>query len=356
MVTITGTLKPHERRQRMQSFNREEVRALVASKAGSEGINLQIAHRLVHFDVPWNPMELEQRVGRVHRYGSTRTVVVDTIVVAGSREERMLRRCRARLAQIVEQLFGPEAKEGSRFEEMFGRVMSQVSAEELAEIVAGEGFLTSADEKLDEVVQAGFTGWKASDEALRRGRDPSVQQIPDCGLAREADMEGLFELLGASAEEGWQHVRLVERDGERVEETEPARVWVFPAEGEQVRRVADRVTSVALRGPTGFTGAVERAGLNQPAVAAKLREIVGGALGDVGRTARAVGFFDGLGVVRVPAAGWEAWLREAALTGSAWGCGSHRARLDAPPPSSRIPDGGMDRGSDQGDESESRRW
>ena len=318
VVTITGSLKPFERRTQMQAFRGDGVRALVASKAGSEGINLQVSHRLVHFDVPWNPMEMEQRVGRVHRYGSTQTVVVDTIVVKGSREERMLRRCRARLAQIVEQLFGPGAEEGSRFEEMYSRVMTQVSAEELSEIMADEGFLTTSNERLDSLVQAGFEGWKASDEALRRGTDAAVEDIPDRGHARELDMERLFELLGAVQESGWKHVRLVENEGERVEETEPARVWVFPTEGANVRRVADRVSSLSVRGPTGFQGFVERAGLNLPGISAKLRELVGGAHPEVGRSPRAVGFFDGAGAVRVSDLDWSSWLEKAHLAGSGW--------------------------------------
>lgn len=322
VVTITGSLRPHERRERMQAFNGEHVRVLVASKAGSEGINLQVSHRLVHFDVPWNPMEMEQRIGRVHRYGSTRTVVVETVVVEGSREERMLRRCRARLSQIVEQLFGPEAKEGSRFEEMYSRVMTQVSAEELAEIVADEGFLTTSSDRLDELVQAGFNAWKATDEALRKGRDGTIKGVPDRGQTRESDMEGIFELLGARHESGWHHVRLVERDGERVEETEEARVWVFPSEGTNVRRVADRTASLSIRGPTGFQGVVERAGLNQPAIAAKLREIVGGAHPDVGRSPRAIGYFDGAGVVRLPDEEWTNWLRSVSFQPGSWDRGA----------------------------------
>jgi len=323
VVTITGSLKPHERRERMEAFKGEGVRALVASKAGSEGINLQVSNRLVHFDVPWNPMEMEQRVGRVHRYGSTRTVVVDTIVVEGSREERMLRRCRARLAQIIENLFGPEAKEGSRFEEMYNRVMTQVSAEELAEIVADEGFLTNAsDEKLDELVQAGFEGWKQSDEQLRQSRDSSINQIPDRGQTRAADMEALFDVLGARPEVGFSHVRLVERDGERVEESEAASVWSFPAEGANVRRVADRITSLSVCGPAGFRGFIERAGLNQPAIAAKLREIVGGGHVDMGRSSRAVGFFDGAGAVRLLDADWARWCSSASLPPGNWELGA----------------------------------
>lgn len=317
VVTITGALKPYERRAQMQAFRGEGVRVLVASKAGSEGINLQVSHRLVHFDVPWNPMEMEQRVGRVHRYGSTHTVIVDTLVVENSREARMLRRCRARLAQIVEQLFGP--KEASKkFDEMYARVMTQVSGEELMALMAEEGFLTRGNEPLDELVQAGFEGWKATDQELRQGAAEKARQIPDRGEAREADMEYLFELLGAEQEAGWHHVRLVEEGGERVEKTAPARVWLFPGEGANVRRVADRMSGLSVRGPAGFQGFVERAGMNLPGMAAKVRELVGGGHPEVGRSARAIGFFDGAGAARVAEPDWADWSRGAALAGPAW--------------------------------------
>lgn len=317
VVTITGALKPYERLAQMQAFRGKGVRVLVASKAGSEGINLQVSHRLVHFDVPWNPMEMEQRVGRVHRYGSTHTVVVDTLVVENSREAKMLRRCRARLAQIVQQLFGP--KEASKkFDEMYARVMTQVSGEELSALMAEEGFLSRTDERLDELVQAGFEGWKASDQALRQGSAERVREIPDRGEAREADMENLFELLGAEQEVGWNHVRLVEDNGERLEETAPARVWVFPTEGANVRRVADRASSLSVRGPNGFQGFVERVGLNLPGIAAKVRELVGGGHPEVGRSPRAIGFIDGAGAARVPEPDWAAWLQGASLEGPDW--------------------------------------
>lgn len=321
VVAITGGMKPHERLAQMQALWGENVRVLVASKAGSEGINLQVSHRLVHFDVPWNPMEMEQRVGRVHRYGSTQTVVVDTMVAENSREAKMLRRCRARLAQIVGHLFGP-MESSARFDEMYARVMTQVSGEDLAALMAEEGFLTRGIERLDELVQAGFESWKASDQALRNGSAAQTWQVPDRGESREADMENLFELLGAEQELGWFHVRLTEHEGESREETTPARVWVFPSEGANVRRVADRVSSLSIRGPRGFQGFVERAGLNLPSIAAKVRELVGGGQLDVGRSARGVGFFDGSGAARVPESDWFDWIRGASLDDHEWRKGS----------------------------------
>jgi superfamily II DNA or RNA helicase len=77
---------------------------LISSRAGGEGINLQFSRRLVHLDVPWNPMEMEQRVGRVHRFGSRETILVDTIVVRDSRETQAWSVARERLASIAHTL------------------------------------------------------------------------------------------------------------------------------------------------------------------------------------------------------------------------------------------------------------
>jgi len=65
---------------------------------------MQRARRLIHLDVPWNPMELEQRIGRIHRFGSRKTILVDTVVAAGSREVDMYRIAREKLAMIASHL------------------------------------------------------------------------------------------------------------------------------------------------------------------------------------------------------------------------------------------------------------
>ena len=63
---------------------------LLATDVGSEGLNLQFCHRLVNFDLPWNPMRIEQRIGRLHRIGQTEPVEVLNLCLAGSIAERIL--------------------------------------------------------------------------------------------------------------------------------------------------------------------------------------------------------------------------------------------------------------------------
>jgi SNF2 family DNA or RNA helicase len=68
-----------------------QVPVMLCSEIGGEGHNLQFANTLINFDLPWNPMRIEQRVGRIHRIGQTREVFIFNLCTAGSLEERILR-------------------------------------------------------------------------------------------------------------------------------------------------------------------------------------------------------------------------------------------------------------------------
>jgi SNF2 family DNA or RNA helicase len=70
---------------------RDEAQVLLSTGAGGEGRNLQFADTVINFDLPWNPMRLEQRVGRVHRIGQNRQVFVFNLCQAGTIEEQLLR-------------------------------------------------------------------------------------------------------------------------------------------------------------------------------------------------------------------------------------------------------------------------
>jgi SNF2 family DNA or RNA helicase len=70
---------------------RDEVPVLLSTGAGGEGRNLQFANTVINFDLPWNPMRLEQRVGRVHRIGQTQDVFVFNFCQQGTLEEQLLR-------------------------------------------------------------------------------------------------------------------------------------------------------------------------------------------------------------------------------------------------------------------------
>ena len=87
-----------------------EVEVLVSTDAGAEGINLQVGNVVVNYDLPWNPMVVEQRIGRVQRLASKhRHVAVVNLVVAGSVEERVVGRLIERLQAVADTLGDVEA-------------------------------------------------------------------------------------------------------------------------------------------------------------------------------------------------------------------------------------------------------
>jgi superfamily II DNA or RNA helicase len=83
---------------------REEAQVMVATEAAGEGINLQFCWLMVNFDIPWNPMRLEQRMGRIHRYGQERDCLIFNFVAANTREGQVLERLLERLREIRREL------------------------------------------------------------------------------------------------------------------------------------------------------------------------------------------------------------------------------------------------------------
>ncbi len=88
-----------ERGRRTRQFRQaKEIRILVSSEVGSEGLDFQFAHHVVNYDLPWNPMVVEQRIGRVDRFGQKSPVVwIWNLVVEGTVEDRILRRLYERI-------------------------------------------------------------------------------------------------------------------------------------------------------------------------------------------------------------------------------------------------------------------
>lgn len=67
-----------------------KAQVLIATEAGAEGINLQFCHHMINYDLPWNPMKIEQRIGRIHRFGQENDVKVYNLAVKQTIEEHIL--------------------------------------------------------------------------------------------------------------------------------------------------------------------------------------------------------------------------------------------------------------------------
>ena len=107
VVTIHGGLLRDERRKVEDRFKQDKaVRILIATDAAGEGINLQRAHLMVNYDLPWNPNRLEQRFGRIHRIGQTEVCHLWNLVSKETREGMVYGRLLEKLEQEREALKG----------------------------------------------------------------------------------------------------------------------------------------------------------------------------------------------------------------------------------------------------------
>ena len=125
VVTLNGSMDMEERGAAQDAF-RKSHRVLVSTDAGGEGLNLQFAHIIINYDIPWNPMRLEQRIGRVDRIGQPKTVQAINFVFEDSVEFRVREVLEQKLSVIFDE-FGIDktgdvldsAQAGELFEDVF---------------------------------------------------------------------------------------------------------------------------------------------------------------------------------------------------------------------------------------------
>ncbi|MGE5542960.1 MAG: helicase-related protein, partial [Bacillota bacterium] len=102
VVCLNGSMDMEER-LRVEDAFAGRARFLVSTDAGGEGLNLQFCHVVINYDIPWNPMRLEQRIGRVDRIGQTNVVRAVNFVFENSVEHRVLQVLEEKLAVILEE-------------------------------------------------------------------------------------------------------------------------------------------------------------------------------------------------------------------------------------------------------------
>ena len=105
VATIHGGLAWREREEQVERFRDPAgARFLIATDAAGEGINLQFCRLMANYDIPWNPARLEQRMGRIHRYGQKHEVRIVNLVSTDTREGRVLKVLLERLDAIRKEL------------------------------------------------------------------------------------------------------------------------------------------------------------------------------------------------------------------------------------------------------------
>jgi superfamily II DNA or RNA helicase len=103
VTRIDGAMSSQQRYQAERAFH-DEKQVMVATEAAGEGINLQFCHLMLNYDLPWNPSRLEQRMGRIHRYGQRYEVYIYNLVATSTREGMVLHALLNKLERMREGL------------------------------------------------------------------------------------------------------------------------------------------------------------------------------------------------------------------------------------------------------------
>lgn len=125
VVCLNGSMNMEDRKNVQDSFA-SDARIMISTDAGGEGLNLQFCHVVINYDIPWNPMKLEQRIGRVDRIGQSHVVRAVNFVFQDSVEHRVREVLEEKLAVIMEE-FGVDkagdvldsAESGRIFDELY---------------------------------------------------------------------------------------------------------------------------------------------------------------------------------------------------------------------------------------------
>ncbi len=148
----------------------EKVRFLVSTEAGGEGINLQFCHICINYDLPWNPMRVEQRVGRVYRFGQGKVVQVYHFLNKGTIEEKVQSYFENRLetaAQALAQVTGedPEEIKGS----LNGQLESEIDPPKIYQRALVDGNLNKETQReIQEAVARARQAYEIATKSLFR--------------------------------------------------------------------------------------------------------------------------------------------------------------------------------------------
>ena len=192
VALIHGGLTWREREEQVAHFRDPQgARYLVATDAAGEGINLQFCSRMANYDIPWNPARLEQRMGRIHRYGQRREVRIANLVAGDTYEGRVLEVLLEKLDAIRGELSSDKVFDviGRLFE---GRPLGEVMRGGLA----GDRDAEAAERLLAVRLTAERVA-EVSEEQRRIYGDPGevAERLPE--LRADLDRERYLELLPA---------------------------------------------------------------------------------------------------------------------------------------------------------------
>ena len=191
VAVIHGGMRWPEREEQVERFRQPHgARFLVATDAAGEGINLQFCRLMVNYDIPWNPARLEQRMGRIHRYGQKRDVRVVNLVAGATHEGRVLKVLLDKLESVR------RALRSDKVFDVIGRLLENVSIREYMTAALARERERGALDDLDRAVSVAAVRGIVAREAKVYGAAGEVAPRLD-GMRRELDRERYLHLLPA---------------------------------------------------------------------------------------------------------------------------------------------------------------
>ena len=191
VAVIHGGMDWPERDEQIERFRQPGgARFLVATDAAGEGINLQFCRLMVNYDIPWNPARLEQRMGRIHRYGQQHDVYIVNLVAGGTWEGRVLKALLDKLESVRLTL------SSDKVFDVIGRLLENISLRDyMTAALTGDGKQRDLQD-LEHVVSESAVNDLAERQAKVYGAAGEVApRLP--GMRRELDRERYLHLLPA---------------------------------------------------------------------------------------------------------------------------------------------------------------
>ncbi|HDI3321983.1 TPA: DEAD/DEAH box helicase [Vibrio cholerae] len=196
---INGSMKHQVRREAIRNF--EDVgQFLISTEAGGEGINLQDkCHIMINYDLPWNPMRLVQRIGRLYRYGQKHRVVVFNLYSPESMDDQIMELMHERIEQVVGDLASLSGEYNERLsDDILGEVADLVDVGDILLEATSDGIVRTR-ERIEEALEKAKNSASKQRELFEyaAGFDPKEAK-EELNITSEHVMyfmQGMFDLL-----------------------------------------------------------------------------------------------------------------------------------------------------------------
>lgn len=206
---INGSMTHQLRKEAIDRFE-DQAQFLISTEAGGEGINLQRkCHIMVNYDLPWNPMRLVQRIGRLYRYGQKQRVVVFNIHSPDTADEHIMSLMYTRIEQVVRDMAGVSEEFNDRLQDdILGEIADLIDVNQILEEATLEG-IPHTQERIDEALKKARAATEKQRELFEHAAsfDPEEtrHELAISPEHSDAFVKGMFALLGIKIVESTHH-------------------------------------------------------------------------------------------------------------------------------------------------------